>query len=190
MKKKKTPSVKKTPNAKKTTKKKKSYSIDSLEFSSKAMCNFYKELKELKQQKRITNFKLPTINQEIERKYKSKKCIIDDETFDSMKEAKVYLCIKDLKRQNIIKDYSLHPKFILQEKFKKNNKTIRAITYTADFEIILNDNSIMIIDVKPSPAMVTEVFKIKKKIFEYKYRDKSIVIIYNKKDLFDLLEVQ
>mgnify|MGYP001313589061 CR=1 FL=1 len=170
--------------------KKKTYNIDSLEFSSKAMYDFYIELKILEQQKYIDNFKLPTVKQEIKRKYKSKKCIIDNNTFDSIKEAKVYLCIKKLKKQNKIKSYSLHPKYVLQEKFKKNNKTIRAITYTADFEIVLNDNSTTVIDVKPSPAMVTEVFKLKKKIFEYKYQNKSIVIIYNIKDLYSLLEIQ
>lgn len=99
-------------------------------------------------------------------KYYNKKTKIDGYTFDSMKEANYYLELKLRKKAGDIKDFELQPEFLLQDKYKKNGKTIRAITYRADFKIIHNDNSIEIIDCK---GMKTEVYKLKKKLFEYKY---------------------
>ena len=50
---------------------------------------------------------------------------------------------------------------------KLNNKTRRQITYKADFTYFSNeDNKIHVIDVK---GFKTDVYNIKKKMFEYKY---------------------
>ncbi|MGL5961482.1 MAG: DUF1064 domain-containing protein [Cetobacterium sp.] len=91
-------------------------------------------------------------------KYNNKKVVIDDITFDSKAEARFYLNIKGSGL-----DYELQPKFLLQEAFKKNGKTYRKIEYIADFKI-----GNRIIDIK---GVETEAFKIKRKIFEYKYQD-------------------
>ena len=98
-------------------------------------------------------------------KYKNTKVVIDGHTFDSKKEAKRYSELKLMQKAGIIKDLELQPKFLLQPKFKLNNKTERAIYYIADFRYRRGDKTI-IEDVKGTR---TEIFKLKRKLFLYKY---------------------
>lgn len=101
-------------------------------------------------------------------KYYSKKVIVDNIKFDSKKEAKKYTELKLLLKAEIIKDLELQKKFELQPKYKINGKNIRAINYIADFVYWdINKNKIIVEDTK---GYRTEVYKIKKKIFEYKYQ--------------------
>lgn len=72
----------------------------------------------------------------------------------------------------------MQPKYELQEKFKINGKSIRAINYVADFLVIDGENEI-VIDAK---GLVTPMFKLKEKMFKYKY-GKEILLIKNKKDM-------
>lgn len=97
-------------------------------------------------------------------KYKNKKVIYDGITFDSKKEGAYYLKLKLLEENGIISDLKLQVKFELQPKFQFGNKTIRAINYIADFTYI-QDNKLHIVDTK---GMRTDVYKLKKKMMEYK----------------------
>ena len=106
-------------------------------------------------------------------KYGNKKVLIDGIKFDSMAEGKRYKELKLLQRAGIIKELELQPKFLLQESFKKNGKTYRKIEYIADFKYIEN-GKVIIEDVK---GKETEVFKIKHKLFEYKYRDLELKLV-------------
>lgn len=100
-------------------------------------------------------------------KYSNKKVICDRYKFDSKKEANYYLELKMLQKAGLIKDLELQKTFVLQPSFKLNGKTRRQITYKADFTYIsTSDNIQHVIDVK---GFKTEVYKIKKKLFEYKY---------------------
>lgn len=99
-------------------------------------------------------------------KYGNIKVIVDNIKFDSKMESDYYVYLKEQKRKNLIKDFELQPIFVLQPSFKKNGKTYRKIEYRADFKIIHNDGSISIVDIK---GMETTEFKLKQKIFEYKY---------------------
>lgn len=100
-------------------------------------------------------------------KYYSKKVIVDNIKFDSKKEANYYLKLKMLERAETIKDLELQKEYILQDNFKLNNKTIRKIKYKADFKYIsTSDDKLHVVDVK---GFKTEVYKLKKKLFEYKY---------------------
>ena len=101
-------------------------------------------------------------------KYNNKKTVIDDITFDSRDEALYYQSLKDMKANGLIKDFELQPKFILQESFIKDNKKYRPIHYIADFRVINNDGSAYIVDIK---GILTTEFKIKMKLFNYKYPD-------------------
>lgn len=127
-------------------------------------------------------------------KIKHTKVTIDGFTFDSKLEGDYYkhLCI--LKFKNKIKDFELQPEFLLQDKFivvdgvtingsdpdfekiKKKNKakTFKAIKYIADFKIIHLDGSIEIVDTK---GIETADFKIKKKMFAYRYPQYKFSII-------------
>lgn len=100
-------------------------------------------------------------------KYRNKKIIIDGIEFDSKKEGYRYKELRLLERAGLIKDLELQKEYILQDKFKINNKTVRKISYIADFSYIaVKDNKLHVIDVK---GFKTEVYKLKKKLFEYKY---------------------
>ena len=104
-------------------------------------------------------------------KYHSKKVEVDGIIFDSKREAKRYQELKLLERAGAIKDLELQPVFELQPSFKKNGKTHRAITYKADFMFTTSEGDCIIEDVK---GYKTEVYKIKKKLFEYKYPEYTI----------------
>lgn len=99
-------------------------------------------------------------------KYNAKRVEVDGIKFASIAEAKYYEQLKWLKHANQIKGFTLQPRFLLQEAYKKNGKTVRKIEYVADFEIHNLDGSIEIIDVK---GHETKEFLLKKKMFEFRY---------------------
>ena len=100
-------------------------------------------------------------------KYFSKKVLVDGYKFDSRKEANYYIQLKMLLRAGKIKDLELQKEYILQESFKLNNKTIRKITYKADFTFkTTEDDKLHVVDVK---GFKTEVYRLKKKLFEKRY---------------------
>lgn len=112
-------------------------------------------------------------------KYSAKKTEIDGIVFDSKIESQFYLYLKELKSTDKISDFSLQPKFELVPTFKKNGRTNRAITYTADFEITLKDGNVIIVDTK---GMETDVFKIKRKLFDWYYPERRLYIVaYDRK---------
>lgn len=98
-------------------------------------------------------------------KYRNKKTQIGMYVFDSVAESKRYKELALLEKAGEIKGLKLQPKFLLQESFKKNGKTYRKIEYIADFMYIEN-GKVIIEDVK---GMETDIFKLKRKMFEYKY---------------------
>lgn len=122
------------------------------------------------------------INKSIEykqNKYKNKKIIYDGITFDSIKEKNRYIELKILEKSGLIKDLELQKVFELQPSFKKNDKTYRKIIYKSDFYYFDNEKGKYIVeDVKASEKFKTEVYKLKKKMFEYKYNDLEIREIY------------
>ena len=99
-------------------------------------------------------------------KYNSRKTVADGITFDSKKEAEYYCELKLRVQAGEIESFDLQPAFILQDGFKVNGKTIRPITYRGDFQINHKDGSVEIVDTK---GFRTEVYKIKKKLFLYRY---------------------
>ena len=107
-------------------------------------------------------------------KYNNIKTTIDGIEFDSRKEADYYCKLKLLKRAGEIKDFGLQPRYELQPGFDKNGKRHRPITYVADFIVDNLDGTTDIIDIK---GVETQVFKIKQKLFEYKYPGKNLKVI-------------
>lgn len=101
-------------------------------------------------------------------KYHNKKIIYNGIKFDSIKEKDRYIMLKWLEKDGRIKELELQKPFELQETFKKNGKTYRSIKYIADFyyyDVI--DEKYIVEDTK---GYRTEVYKIKKKLFEFKYK--------------------
>lgn len=109
-------------------------------------------------------------------KYNNKKIQIDMYVFDSILEANRYKQLALLERAKQIKNLRLQVPFLLQESFRKNNKTYRKIEYIADFVYEENGQTI----VEDTKGVKTEVFKIKQKLFEYKYPDLTLKIITKK----------
>ena len=107
-------------------------------------------------------------------KYNNKKTEIDGIVFDSRDESLYYQALKNMKDKGLIKDFELQPKFILQESFEKDGKKYRAINYIADFKVINNDGSFYVVDIK---GMLTTEFKIKMKLFNYKYPNIELKLI-------------
>lgn len=100
-------------------------------------------------------------------KYNAKKKVVDGHTFDSKREAERYCELKLFVRAGEIRDLELQPRFLLQDKFvdKQGNKH-RKIEYVADFLYIDKQGRNVVEDVK---GVLTDVYKIKKKIFLKKY---------------------
>lgn len=98
-------------------------------------------------------------------KYGNKKTVIDGITFDSKKEAERYLVLKDMLKHDEIEELKIQPKFLLQDSFKYRGQVIRKIYYIADFSYIKEGN-LVVEDVK---GKKTDVYKLKKKLFLYKY---------------------
>lgn len=105
-------------------------------------------------------------------KYYNKKVEIDGIKFDSKKESKRYSELKILEKANEISELRTQVKFELQPSFKKNGKTIRKIEYIADFTYY--DNKLNKYIVEDTKGYRTDVYKLKKKLFEYKYPHLSI----------------
>lgn len=106
-------------------------------------------------------------------KYRNKKVIVEDYVFDSIQESRRYKELKLLLKAGQISNLELQPHFLLQDSFKKNGKTYRKIEYIADFKYI-EEGKTIVEDVK---GMQTDVFKLKRKLFEKKYPDLELRII-------------
>ena len=103
------------------------------------------------------------------KKYKNEEKVVDGIKFDSKLEARRYIQLKLLLRAGEITDLHTQAEYELQPSYKKNGKTIRAIKYIADFVYYdVREGKTIIEDTK---GFRNDVFKLKKKIFEYKYPD-------------------
>lgn len=97
-------------------------------------------------------------------KYNSRKTTVDGFTFDSKKEAKRYLELKQMEKDGLIHNlqlqvpFELIPPFEIEIDGKKRKR--RRMEYIADFVYYINNTKI-VEDVK---GRKTEVYKIKKKI--------------------------
>lgn len=114
-------------------------------------------------------------------KYNAKKVVVDGITFDSEKESKRYLFLKQAQADGLISGLELQPKFELippikeiyikhlKTKDKVCERTVQLpITYKGDFSYI-KDGVRVIEDVKASPhiASLDKAFLIKEKLFRY-----------------------
>lgn len=101
-------------------------------------------------------------------KYHNKKVFYGNILFDSKKECNYFYKLKLMENTGIIKELKRQVPFELIPTYKINNRTVRKMQYIADFTYITtNNNKLHIVDTK---GYRTEVYKLKKKIFEYKYK--------------------
>lgn len=93
----------------------------------------------------------------------------DGIVFDSVVEMKYYrdVILPDWGSGKILA-FELQKPYVLQPKFIHDGKTVKEITYVADFYIEYADGRIEVIDIKGMPDSVA---KIKRKMFWYIYPD-------------------
>jgi hypothetical protein len=101
-------------------------------------------------------------------KYHNTKVIYNGIKFDSKKEMQRYKELELLESTDYICNLELQKKFLLQDGYTNaKGKKIRPIYYIADFYYYdYIDNKWVVEDTK---GVRTEVYKLKKKLFEYKY---------------------
>lgn len=101
-----------------------------------------------------------------ESKYHNHKVEIAGQKFDSKKESRDWLKLKSMEDSGVIKSLRCQVPFELQPKYTtRDGRKIRAITYVADF-VYERDGSTYVQD---SKGARTDVYKMKRKMFEYKY---------------------
>lgn len=105
-------------------------------------------------------------------KYKNSKTVVNGITFDSKKEANYYTKLLALMAAGVVTRIKRQPVYLIQEGYRKNGKAVRKIEYVADFEVEYASGRTEIVDVK---GMKTDVYRLKKKLFEYKYPNYEIV---------------
>lgn len=120
---------------------------------------------------------------------------IDGIKFPSRMEARRYIQLKKLQEEGVVTNIECQPEFILQRSFRKccgavwgtselkngrcpicDNKVeaTRAIKYIADFRVTYSDGRQELEDVK---GMETEIFIIKRKLFDYIYPQLTLKIL-------------
>ena len=111
-------------------------------------------------------------------KYNAKKVEIDGIVFASRAEGRYYEHLLDLMHDGVVESFEMQKPYTLLDKFPhpKTGKTIRAIKYVPDFEVIYTNGDVEVIDVKG--FLKNPVFLIKAKLFMYRYRIPLTVVKY------------
>ena len=112
-------------------------------------------------------------------KYNAKKVEIDGIVFDSRAEGRFYEHLLDLMHDGVVESSEMQKPYTLLDKFPhpKTGKTIRAIKYVPDFEVIYTDGRVEVVDVK---GMQTDVFRMKCKLFMFRYQIPLVLVKYNR----------
>lgn len=112
-------------------------------------------------------------------KYNNQKVEVEGIKFDSQVEARYHDQLKWLLANGEILSFTLQPRYLLQEAFKKDGVTHRKTEYVADFEVLHIDRSIEVIDIK---GQLLPVFSLKAKLFHKRYPHKLSLLNYSKID--------
>ena len=114
-------------------------------------------------------------------KYGAKKVTIDGITFDSKAEGRYYEHLQKLKKSGLVEDFSMQKQFTLLDRFAhpQTGRIVRAITYKADFEVLYADGRIEVVDIK---GFLTPEFKIKAKMFMFRYQIPLVLLKWSAKE--------
>lgn len=111
-------------------------------------------------------------------KYNNTKVLKDGRLFDSKKEMRMYVVLKRLQEEGKIKDLQCQVKYELQPRFeilKRGVKRVnRPITYSPDFVFFDNrEDRVRVLDAKGAR---TDIYLLKKKLFEWRFKDEGLYI--------------
>lgn len=102
-------------------------------------------------------------------KYHNRRTVYNGVVYDSKKEAKRSYELEMLQRAGYIHSLERQKRIELQESFRIRGTSIRAITYIADFYYYDNIKKTWVVE--DTKGFRTDVYKLKKKLFLYKYPD-------------------
>ena len=106
-------------------------------------------------------------------KYNARKTTVCGHTFDSRREAEIYLDLLSRKQHGEILRIGFQPQYTLLEGFTDNQgNRQKAITYTADFFVTFADGHSEVIEVK---GMRTRDYLLRKKMFLHMMRETDII---------------
>ena len=160
-----------------TIKTKKTYTIDGKTYNSKALLEYHKELAAYLADGIIDSFDLPEADEVSRSKFHAYKAMVDGIQFDSLNESRYYVQIKQIRdckqptEYGILLSFEMQVPYEIVPSFLKNGHRIRKMEYLADFVLHYDSGRTRVIDVK---GVETDVFKLKKKLVEYKYPEVEI----------------
>ena len=113
-------------------------------------------------------------------KYGAKKVEIDGHIFDSRLEGRYYEHLLRLMNDGVVESFEMKKSYTLLDKFPhpKTGKTVRAIKYTPDFEVIYADGRVEVVDTK---GMKTRDFIMRCKMFMFRYQIPLVIIAWDRK---------
>ena len=113
-------------------------------------------------------------------KYGAKKIEIDGHVFDSRLEGRYYEHLLYLMNDGVVESFEMKKSYTLLDKFPhpKTGKTVRAIKYTPDFEVIYADGHVEVVDTK---GMKTRDFIMRCKMFMFRYQIPLVIIAWDRK---------
>lgn len=118
-------------------------------------------------------------------KYNNKKKVIDNITFDSMREADRYLFLRKAQEKGVIRDLKCHVRFPLIDKRTGEHLTVQGpkrkskCVYTCDFHYYVVNGALEVIeDVKSAFTASSPYFRFRRATFEY-LTGKRIRVVYS-----------
>lgn len=99
-------------------------------------------------------------------KYNAKKTSVDGLVFDSRREAKRYIELREMESSGEISNLQRQVRIELVPPFDRNGRHFRGIYYVVDFVYTGSDGNVVWEDVK---GMKTSVYLIKRKLIAYRY---------------------
>lgn len=148
--------------------------VDGINYRSADFVEYHKEFKA---DKKVKSFTLPQVGDGQRRgKFGSLKAEVNGIIFDSVMEARYYVYLLNQKAEKKIKTFDMQVSYELIPKLtdKVTGKKIQATNYIADFVITDNKGKKTVVDVK---GKETEVFRIKEKLFRYRYPDTDFICV-------------
>lgn len=115
--------------------------------------------------KNTANETKPKINKP-RAKYGNEKVVVDGIKYDSKKESRRAGELEQLEKLGKICKLERQKKYVLQPSFKFNGKTIREISYVADF-VFEESGQTIVEDVKSEITRKNPVYRLKKKMMMY-----------------------
>ncbi len=97
----------------------------------------------------------------------TKRKVIDGVAFRSTLEANAYMVLWHWQLAGAIAELKTQPRFVLQEKFIRDGRTIRQMVYTADFQF-QRDGRVVVVEAK---GFRTQPYMMRRKLFLARFPD-------------------